>query len=110
MCVHSGFDSQRFNSMPGAPTKSLWDAYVLMLEKSPTTTIMFTGIILLFFLAFFLFIVLASSAGLRAFLREIFKGVKYSEGKLAYDGSPKTDEAVVQTDEKGNVKPPTGSS
>jgi hypothetical protein len=96
--------------MPAAPTKSLWDAYIFMLEKSPATTIMFTGIILLLSLAFFLFAVLASSGGLRTFLREVVKGVRYSEGKLAYDGSPKADEVVVQTDEKGNVKPPAGPS
>jgi tetratricopeptide (TPR) repeat protein len=96
--------------MPAAPTESLWDAYIFMLEKSPATTIMFTGIILLLSLAFFLFAVLASSGGLRTFLREVVKGVRYSEGKLAYDGSPKADEVVVQTDEKGNVKPPAGPS
>jgi tetratricopeptide (TPR) repeat protein len=96
--------------MPSTPLKSLWDIYALMVEKSPTNTILFTGITLILILLFLLLLVLAFSPGLRTFLQEVIKGLRYSEGKLAFDGTPKPGETAVQTDEKGNVKPPTNPS
>src|SRR4051812_23496929 len=92
--------------MPTAPAKSLWDTYAVMVEKSPTYTVILTGAVLVLVLLIFVFGVLASSAGLRTFLRKIIRGIKYSEGKLAYEGSSKSDDMEIQTDEKGNVKPP----
>jgi hypothetical protein len=68
------------------PPKSVWDAYTAMVEKSPTNTVIFTGVILILLALFFIFVILAFSRGLRASLRDIIKGVRYSEGKLAYDG------------------------
>src|SRR5262249_31798319 len=93
--------------MSTEPAKSLWEAYLFMLEKAPTNTVLFTGIVLILLASLLLFLVLSASAGLRELLRDLIKGLRYSDGKLAYDGSPKSGEAEVETDEKGNVKPPT---
>lgn len=96
--------------MSSLSANSPWEIYGLMLEKSATYTVLFTGIVLTLLMVLAIFVPLSFSPGLRMFLREVIKGVRYSEGKLAYDGSPKSDETTVETDEKGNVKPPAGAS
>src|SRR5712671_1106320 len=92
------------------PAKSLLDTYALMVEKSPAYTIVFSGIILILIVTFFLLVALALSPGLRIFLREVIKGVRYSEGKLAYQANIEAKDTTIETDEKGNVKPPVQAS
>jgi hypothetical protein len=95
---------------PGTSNHSLLDAYIVMLEKSPAQTILYSAIALGLVLLLLIFMVLASSQGLRNLLRDLTRGVRFTEGKFAYDGTSQSDDKTVQTDEKGNVKPPPKSS